>query len=45
MTIVRVEDDTFCIYCQRDFASHGNLVRHIDLKHKHTYAWCSYVGK
>lgn len=35
--------DTFCIYCQREYANHANLVRHIARKHPGTYAYNAYV--
>jgi len=36
--------DTFCIYCQREYANHANLVRHIARKHPGTYTYNAYVG-
>lgn len=30
--------ETFCIYCQRQFASPANLQRHVLNKHPNTYA-------
>ncbi len=31
-------DDSFCFYCQRQYASKANLVRHIERQHPGTYA-------
>lgn len=38
----KLADDTFCIYCQREFR---NLVKHIASQHQGTYAYNSYVEK
>ena len=35
--------ERFCIYCQREYASHANLVRHIARKHPGTYAYATFV--
>jgi hypothetical protein len=37
--------DTVCVYCQRAYASHANLVRHIARKHPGTYAYQAYVSE
>ena len=33
------EEETFCIYCQRQFASPKNLRRHIERLHVDTYVY------
>lgn len=45
MSGVDTSMDTFCVYCQRYFASHINLIRHIKRKHPGTYAEQSFVPK
>jgi BED zinc finger len=34
-----IDDEAFCFYCQRQYASRANLVRHIRRAHRDTYAY------
>jgi hypothetical protein len=34
-----IDDEAFCFYCQRQYASHANLIRHIRHAHQNTYAY------
>jgi hypothetical protein len=38
-----MSEDTFCIYCQREYQTHRRLVTHIKRMHPQTYAYYSFV--
>lgn len=38
------EEETFCIYCQKEYASPDNLKRHVLTKHPGTYRATAYTS-
>ncbi len=40
-----IAKETFCIYCQKQFASVKNFRRHVLTQHAHTYAESSLIQR
>jgi hypothetical protein len=36
-------DDTYCIYCQKEYSTPKRLLSHIKRMHKNTYAYWAYT--